>query len=83
MSQVDTVGFGNQAEEVAISVKAPGSPGLNDFEVGLVTAIKELGAGLAVGAFVEEFDGGGAVPFSVYDGNGLRRDDAFDLEAGF
>ena len=57
VSEADALGLGDEAEEGAIAVEAPGSAFLDDFEVWFGVAVEELVAQVAGGVFVGEFEG--------------------------
>jgi len=64
------VGFGDEAEERTVAVKAPGTALLDDLEPRLVVPVEELVGDLPGGRLVGQLDRVGAEPGGGNDGDG-------------
>ena len=82
VGEADALGFGDEAEEGAVGVEAPGAAFVDDFEAGFVVAVEEFAGGVAGGVFVGEFEGVGAVPLDADDGDEAAGGDATDGGGG-
>ena len=69
VGEADALGLGDESEESAVGVEAPGAAFVDDFEVGLAGAVEELVADVAGRVFVGEFECVGAVPLDADDGD--------------
>ena len=78
MREADALRLGDQPEERAVAIEAPGAALLDDLEARLVVAVEELVRDLAVGCLVGEFQGLGAVPLHAHDSHESVRQYALD-----
>jgi hypothetical protein len=69
MCQLDSMGFGDEAEEATVAVEGPGSAEFGNFEGGLAVAEEEFVSEFALGVLVSEFNGGVPIPFHVNYGD--------------
>jgi len=76
MGKPDPLGFGDQAEQVAIAVKTPGTALFHQFEPWLIVAIEKLAGNLAGGSLVSELKGIRTKPLNVDDRNEAIGQDA-------
>ena len=65
--QADAVRLGDQAEQRAVAVEAPGPALLDDLEARLVVAVEQFVGHLAGGRLVGQFQGLGAEPLHADD----------------
>ncbi len=63
--EADALRLGDEAEEGAVAVEAPGAALLDEFQAGLVVAVEQLVGDLAGGGLVGEFEGLGAEPLDA------------------
>ena len=82
MREANAMRLGDEPEQVAVAVEAPGAPLFNDLDARLVVAIEQLVRDLAFGVFVGEFEGLRAVPLRVDDGDQTIWQDALDRGIG-
>ena len=80
--QADAVRLGDEAEERAVAVEAPGPALLDDLEARLVVAVEQLVRDLAGGVLVGQLERLGAEPLDADDGDQRVREDAADGGAG-
>ena len=71
--QVDAVRLGDEAEELAVAVEAPGAAHLDELEARLVVAVEEPVAELALGVAVDDLEGLLADPLDGLDGDDAGR----------
>ncbi len=81
VGQADAVGLGDEAEQPAVGVEAPGAAGGDDLERRLLIAVDELVAGVAGRVLVGQLDGGGAVLMDIDDRDQAVGEDAPDRGA--
>ncbi len=62
-------------------MKGPGTSSRGDFQVGFVTAIEQLGAGLAILSLVKDLDSRVPMPLHPHDGDFLLRENAPDFDS--
>ena len=67
VSQTDALGFGDQPEQRAIPVEAPGPADLRDLEAGLVVPVEQLVGDFAGRRFVRQLQRLGAEPLHADD----------------
>ena len=65
--ETDALRLGDQAEQGAVAVEAPGPADLDDFQVGLVVAVQKLVGDLAGGRLVGQLERFGAEPLHADD----------------
>ncbi len=65
--QVDAVRFGDQAEQRAVAVEAPGPPLLDNLQPRLVVAVEDLVRDATLGRPVDQRERAPAVPFDAHD----------------
>ena len=82
MGKADALGFGNETEEGAVAVEAPGAGLLGDADAGLVVAVEELVGDFAGGCFVGQLDGVFSVPLHVDHRDEAVCQDALDSGVG-
>ena len=80
--QPNAVRLGDEPEEAAVAVEAPGPALLNDFQARLVVAVQEDVGDAASGILVGQLDGLGAEPLDVHDGDETVGQDAADGGVG-
>ena len=80
--EADAVRLGDQAEERAVAVEAPGPALLDDLEARLVVAVEQLVGDLAGGGLVGELQRLGAEPLDADDGDQRVGQDAADGGVG-
>ena len=78
MREADALRFGDQAEERAVAVEAPGPPLLHNFDASFVVTVEQLVGHRARGGFVGEFQRSLAEPLHGHDGHERIRQDAAD-----
>ena len=64
---MDTVGFGDEAEEAAVAVEAPWPPQLDHLDPRLVVTVEEFVCDLSIRGFVGKFDRLRAEPLHADD----------------
>jgi hypothetical protein len=69
MGEANAMGFGDEAKEAAIAIKAPGSTLLNDLKARFIVAIEQFIGDFASSGFVGEFYRIGAEPLDANDGD--------------
>ena len=69
MGQPDTLGLGDEAEEVAVAIEAPRPADRHHLDSGFVVAVEQFVGDPAFRRLVGQFDGGGAVPLHVHHGH--------------
>jgi hypothetical protein len=75
MCKTNTMGFGYQPKLRPVAVKTPRSPQLDQFEARLIMAVEKHIGDFTVGSLAGEFNGGGAKPLRVNNGNqGVGKD---------
>ena len=82
MGEADALGLGNEAEEGAVAVEAPGAGLFGDADAGLVVAVEEFVGDLAGGRFVGQLDGVVPVPLHVDHRDEAVCQDALDSGVG-
>ena len=65
MGEANPLRLGDQAEQRAVAVEAPGSPDFDDFEPGLVVAVQQLVGDAAGRRLVSQFECLGAEPLDA------------------
>ena len=80
--QADAVGLGDQTEERAVAVEAPGPALLHQLQTGLVVAVEQLVGDLAVRGLVGQLQGLGAEPLDADHRHQGIGDDAADGGVG-
>jgi len=82
VGKADPLRFGDQTEESAVAVEAPGTALLDDLEAELVVAVEEAVVDLAGGVLVGELEGVGAEPLCLDDRRQRVGDQATQRRAG-
>ena len=80
--QADALRLGDQPEEGAVAVEAPGPALLDDLEARLVVAVEQLVGDLAGGRLVGQLERLGAEPLHADDRDEAVRQDAADGGVG-
>jgi len=78
MGKADPLGFGDQAEQIAVAVKTPGTTLFHQFEPWLIVPIEEFVGNLTGGGLVCKFNGIRTKPLNVDD-----RDEAIGQDAAY
>ena len=78
VGEPNSLRLGDETEERAVGVEAPGAAGLDHFETRLVVAVKELVGDVPGGILVGEFKGVRAIPLDADDRDEPVRRDAAD-----
>ena len=76
MGEPDTVGLGDEAKEVAIAIKAPGTTNAHQIEGRLTLAIEQHRVGSAMCIFIGQLNGITAIPCDIDDRDHFIRQDA-------
>ncbi len=82
VGEADALGLGDEAEEGAVAVEAPGAGLLGDVDAGFVVAVEELVGDVAGGCLVCQLDGVVPVPLHVDHCDEAVCQDALDSGVG-
>ena len=81
--KADAVRLGNKSEQIRVAVEAPGFAGFEDFEIALPIPVDQFVRQFPFAVFVGKFDGDGADPGNIDDGDEPVGQDAFDGYSAF